>query len=397
MSEGFNQNGNPLSPKSDSNQTVKQESYRGASRASTPRLESGSIAFEGDTVTARSAMPQSQTPSNRPKSTHSGPVGLALGGPSGNVEDLSAMSAKQSARSNSRPHSIAVSVKEGLVAPNTKAGSNAESCKDGLAALGSKESSVAPTAKSGLKAQSCKDGFAAPSSRASSDELAAPGSKASSVASNVIAGSKAQSCKEGSAAIDSKASSDEFTAPDSKALSVASNIIAGSKSQSCKDGSIAPSSKALKYFDEYSAGYGFKARMASDKNIEEDIRNTQAEKSEGVAGWLKMPLFGYAIANHLRRPLYYFSLDSMRTYLPTDSSYSGYPPFCMAFVDTNHYVVLHFKKVNRCIPAPHIDGWWLRKISSRNKNVWLQSLEKDLKLFQKLMPSASGGAIINVD
>ncbi|CAH7688922.1 hypothetical protein PPACK8108_LOCUS23964 [Phakopsora pachyrhizi] len=24
----------------------------------------------------------------------------------------------------------------------------------------------------------------------------------------------------------------------------------------------------------------------------------------GVAGWLKMPLFKYAIANHLRRPLY---------------------------------------------------------------------------------------------
>ncbi|CAH7669172.1 hypothetical protein PPACK8108_LOCUS3747 [Phakopsora pachyrhizi] len=264
MSEGFNQNGNPLSPKSDSDQTVKQESYRGASGASTPRLENngsrskgGSIAFEGDRVTARSAMPRSQTPSNRPESTHSGPVGLALGGPSGDVEDLSAMSAKQSARSNSRPHSIAVrsvrcssqlgsltesispsgkiaasvsrsvksksttsSVKEGLVAPNTKAGSNAESCKDGSAALGSKASSVAPTAKSGSKAQSCKDGSVAPSS------------KASSVASNVIAGSKAQSCKDGS------------VAPSSKASSVASNVIAGSKAQSCKDQSVAPSSKA---------------------------------------------------------------------------------------------------------------------------------------------------------
>ncbi|KAI8453187.1 hypothetical protein BY996DRAFT_6414861 [Phakopsora pachyrhizi] len=264
MSEGFNQNGNPLSPKSDSDQTVKQESYRGASGASTPRLENngsrskgGSIAFEGDRVTARSAMPRSQTPSNRPESTHSGPVGLALGGPSGDVEDLSAMSAKQSARSNSRPHSIAVrsvrcssqlgsltesispsgkiaasvsrsvksksttsSVKEGLVAPNTKAGSNAESCKDGSAALGSKASSVAPTAKSGSKAQSCKDGSVAPSS------------KASSVASNVIAGSKAQSCK------------DPSVAPSSKASSVASNVIAGSKAQSCKDQSVAPSSKA---------------------------------------------------------------------------------------------------------------------------------------------------------
>ncbi|KAI8447475.1 hypothetical protein BY996DRAFT_6602352 [Phakopsora pachyrhizi] len=110
-----------------------------------------------------------------------------------------------------------------------------------------------------------------------------------------------------------------------------------------------------------------------------------------------MPLFGYAISNHLRRPLYYFSLDSMHTYLPTNSSYSGYPPFCMAFVDTNHYVVLHFKKVNGSIPASPIDGRWLRKSSSRNKNVWHQSLEKDLKLFQKLMPSVSGGAVINVD
>ncbi|KAI8458589.1 hypothetical protein BY996DRAFT_6619855 [Phakopsora pachyrhizi] len=117
----------------------------------------------------------------------------------------------------------------------------------------------------------------------------------------------------------------------------------------------------------------------------------------GVAGWLKMPLFGYAIANQLRRPLYYFSLDSMHTYLPTSSSYSGYPPFCMAFVDTNHYVVLHFKKLNGSIPAPPIDGWWLRKSSSRNKNLWHQSLENDLKLFQKLMPLSSGGAVINLD
>ncbi|KAI8444272.1 hypothetical protein BY996DRAFT_6499149 [Phakopsora pachyrhizi] len=97
--------------------------------------------------------------------------------------------------------------------------------------------------------------------------------------------------------------------------------------------------------------------MIEGRNIDEDIRNTQAGKSAGVAGWLKMPLYGYAIANHLRRPFYYFSLDSMHTYLPTSSSYS--------------------------------DGWWLRKSSSRNKNVWLQSLEKDLKLFQKKMPSSS--------
>ncbi|KAI8458024.1 hypothetical protein BY996DRAFT_6872282 [Phakopsora pachyrhizi] len=85
--------------------------------------------------------------------------------------------------------------------------------------------------------------------------------------------------------------------------------------------------------------------MIEGRNIDEDIRNTQAGKSAGVTGWLKMPLFGYAIANHLRRPLYYFSLDSMHTYVPTNCLYSNYPPFCMAFVDTNHYVVLHFKKL----------------------------------------------------
>ncbi|KAI8454408.1 hypothetical protein BY996DRAFT_6538315 [Phakopsora pachyrhizi] len=45
----------------------------------------------------------------------------------------------------------------------------------------------------------------------------------------------------------------------------------------------------------------------------------------------------------------------MHTYLPTSSSFSGYPPFCMAFVNSNHYVVLHFKKVNSSIPAPPID------------------------------------------
>ncbi|CAH7690951.1 hypothetical protein PPACK8108_LOCUS26451 [Phakopsora pachyrhizi] len=112
------------------------------------------------------------------------------------------------------------------------------------------------------------------------------------------------------------------------------------------------------------------------------VRNTQAGKSAGVAGWLKMPLFGYAIANHLRRPLYYFSLYSMHTYLPTSSSYSGYPPFCMAFVNSNHYVVLHFKKVNDSIPAPPIDGWWPSKSSLRNKNMWLQSLENDLSCFK---------------
>ncbi|CAH7688243.1 hypothetical protein PPACK8108_LOCUS23179 [Phakopsora pachyrhizi] len=137
--------------------------------------------------------------------------------------------------------------------------------------------------------------------------------------------------------------------------------------------------------------------MIEGKNIDEDIRNTQAGKSAGVAGWLKMPLFGFAIANNLRRPLYYFSLDTKHTYLSTSRSYSGYPPFCMAFVDTNHYVVLQFKNVNGSIPAPPIDGWWLRKSSSRNKNVWLQSLENDLKLFQKLMPLSSGGGVINLD
>ncbi|CAH7671247.1 hypothetical protein PPACK8108_LOCUS6012 [Phakopsora pachyrhizi] len=68
----------------------------------------------------------------------------------------------------------------------------------------------------------------------------------------------------------------------------------------------------------------------------------------------------------------------MHKYFPTSSSYSAHPSFCMAFVNSNHYVVLHFKKVNRSIPAPPIDGWWLRKSSSRNKNVWLQSLEIDL-------------------
>ncbi|KAI8454792.1 hypothetical protein BY996DRAFT_4581505 [Phakopsora pachyrhizi] len=122
--------------------------------------------------------------------------------------------------------------------------------------------------------------------------------------------------------------------------------------------------------------------MIEGRNIDEDIRNTQAEKSAGVAGWLRMPLFYYAIDNHLRT-LYYFSLDSMHTYLPTSSSYSGYPPFCTDFVDTNHYVVLHFKKVNGCIPAPPINGWLLRKSSSRNKNLWLQSLENDFEVVSK--------------
>ncbi|CAH7666816.1 hypothetical protein BY996DRAFT_6612689 [Phakopsora pachyrhizi] len=59
----------------------------------------------------------------------------------------------------------------------------------------------------------------------------------------------------------------------------------------------------------------------------------------------------------------------MHTYLPSSSSYSGYPPFCMAFVNSNHYVALYFKNVNGSIPAPPIDGWWLRKSSSRNKNL----------------------------
>ncbi|KAI8455617.1 hypothetical protein BY996DRAFT_6508141 [Phakopsora pachyrhizi] len=68
--------------------------------------------------------------------------------------------------------------------------------------------------------------------------------------------------------------------------------------------------------------------MIEGRNIDEDIRNIEAEKSVGVASWLKMPLFGHAIANHLRRTLYYFSLDSMDTYvLPTNCSYSSYPQF----------------------------------------------------------------------
>ncbi|CAH7687486.1 hypothetical protein PPACK8108_LOCUS22275 [Phakopsora pachyrhizi] len=107
-----------------------------------------------------------------------------------------------------------------------------------------------------------------------------------------------------------------------------------------------------------------------------------------------MQLFASTIANHLRRTLYYSSLDSMHTYVSSNCSYSSYPPFYMAFVDTKHYVVLHFKKVNMSIPAPPIDGWWLRKSSSRDKNVWLQSLENDLKFFQKLMPSATDWARI---
>ncbi|KAI8443317.1 hypothetical protein BY996DRAFT_6552432 [Phakopsora pachyrhizi] len=93
------------------------------------------------------------------------------------------------------------------------------------------------------------------------------------------------------------------------------------------------------------------------KCLKEDVRNTQAGNFAGVAVWLKMLLFGYAIANHLRRPLYYFPLDSMHTYLPTSSSYSGHPPFCMAFVNYNHYIVFRFKKINGSIPAPPIDGW----------------------------------------
>ncbi|KAI8455672.1 hypothetical protein BY996DRAFT_6436704 [Phakopsora pachyrhizi] len=109
--------------------------------------------------------------------------------------------------------------------------------------------------------------------------------------------------------------------------------------------------------------------------IDEDIRDTQAEKSAVVAGWLKMSLSGYAIANHLRKPLYYFSLDYMHTYLPTSSSYSGYPPFCMAFVNSNHYVVLYFKKVNGSIPAQPIDCWCLRKCSSRNKTCGFNHLK----------------------
>ncbi|CAH7689851.1 hypothetical protein BY996DRAFT_6514292 [Phakopsora pachyrhizi] len=40
-----------------------------------------------------------------------------------------------------------------------------------------------------------------------------------------------------------------------------------------------------------------------EENIDEDIRNTQAGKFSGVAGWLKEPIFGYAIENYLRGPL----------------------------------------------------------------------------------------------
>ncbi|KAI8448390.1 hypothetical protein BY996DRAFT_6557571, partial [Phakopsora pachyrhizi] len=47
------------------------------------------------------------------------------------------------------------------------------------------------------------------------------------------------------------------------------------------------------------------------------------------------------------------------------------------------------------IPAPPINGWCLESLLQETKQVWLQSLENDLKLFQKLMPSASGGAVIN--
>ncbi|KAI8459476.1 hypothetical protein BY996DRAFT_6561580 [Phakopsora pachyrhizi] len=115
--------------------------------------------------------------------------------------------------------------------------------------------------------------------------------------------------------------------------------------------------------------------MIEGRNIYEDIRNNQAGKSAGVGGCLKMPLFWYAVTNHLRRPFYYFLLESMDRYLHTSSSYSGYPPFFMAFVNSNHYVKVFFK----------------------NKKLWFQSLENDLKLFQKLMPSASGGAVIKVD
>ncbi|CAH7667126.1 hypothetical protein PPACK8108_LOCUS1512 [Phakopsora pachyrhizi] len=78
--------------------------------------------------------------------------------------------------------------------------------------------------------------------------------------------------------------------------------------------------------------------MIEGRNIDEDIRNVQAGKSAGV---------------------------------PTNCSYSGYPPFCMAFVYSNHYVGLHFKKIDGAMPTPPIHGWWLRKCSSRNKNLWL--------------------------
>ncbi|KAI8444642.1 hypothetical protein BY996DRAFT_6621773 [Phakopsora pachyrhizi] len=43
--------------------------------------------------------------------------------------------------------------------------------------------------------------------------------------------------------------------------------------------------------------------MIEGRNSDDEIRNTQDGKSAGVDDWLKMPLFGYTIANHLRRPL----------------------------------------------------------------------------------------------
>ncbi|KAI8458980.1 hypothetical protein BY996DRAFT_6461006 [Phakopsora pachyrhizi] len=39
--------------------------------------------------------------------------------------------------------------------------------------------------------------------------------------------------------------------------------------------------------------------MIEGRNIDEDIRNAQAVKSTGIAGWLKMALFGYALVNYL--------------------------------------------------------------------------------------------------
>ncbi|KAI8444110.1 hypothetical protein BY996DRAFT_6452086 [Phakopsora pachyrhizi] len=67
--------------------------------------------------------------------------------------------------------------------------------------------------------------------------------------------------------------------------------------------------------------------MIERRNIDEDIRNIQEGKSAGVTGWLNMPLFGYAIANYPKRPLYYFSLESMHTHVPIICYYLGCPPF----------------------------------------------------------------------
>ncbi|KAI8446371.1 hypothetical protein BY996DRAFT_6470165 [Phakopsora pachyrhizi] len=51
--------------------------------------------------------------------------------------------------------------------------------------------------------------------------------------------------------------------------------------------------------------------MIGGKNINEEIRNTQPGESAGVTGWLKMPLFGYAIANHLKRLFFEMAVTTL--------------------------------------------------------------------------------------